>query len=51
MRASSRLIATALAVVVWIFAGYSVASGPAAFKAIAPVPLDASAGCAWQNPN
>jgi|APFre7841882590_1041340.scaffolds.fasta_scaffold329506_1 hypothetical protein len=51
MRITSRLFATAIAVAVWVYAGYSVASGPTAFKAIAPVALDAAVACAWRNLN
>jgi hypothetical protein len=43
MSAGSRLLATALAGIVWIFAGFSVASGPLASKAITPTVLDATA--------
>ena len=43
MSAGSRLLATVLAGIVWIFAGFSVASGPLASKAITPAVLDATA--------
>jgi hypothetical protein len=43
MSAGSRLLATVLAGIVWVFAGFSVASGPLASKAIAPAALDATA--------
>jgi hypothetical protein len=46
MRAASRLLATALAAIVWAFAGITVASGPLAPKAITPAALDAAASCA-----
>lgn len=36
MRAASRFLAAALAVVVWLFAGLSVASGTLVPKAITP---------------
>ena len=48
MRVTSRLIATAVAVVVWLIAGYAVASGPRAFKVIAPVAFGVNATCSWQ---
>jgi hypothetical protein len=43
MSAGSRFLATVLAGIVWVFAGFSVASGPLASKAIAPPVLDATA--------
>jgi len=43
MRLSSRYLATGLAVVVWLFAGYAVASRSLAQKAIAPAAFDAAA--------
>ena len=43
MSAGSRLRATVLAGIVWVFAGFSVASGPLASKAISPAVLDATA--------
>ena len=43
MRLSSRLWATSLAVVVWLFAGYAVASRSLAEKAITPAAFDATA--------
>jgi hypothetical protein len=45
MRAGSRVLATLLAGIVWIFAGYTVASGSLVPKAIAPAMLDAAATC------
>ena len=42
MSAGSRLLATVLAGIVWVFAGFSVASGPLASKAITPAVLDAT---------
>jgi hypothetical protein len=42
MSAGSRLLATMLAGIVWIFAGFSVASGALASKAITPAVLDAT---------
>lgn len=45
MSAGSRFLATVLAGIVWIFAGFSVASGPLAAKAITPTVLDAAAKC------
>jgi hypothetical protein len=46
MRAASRFLAAALAVVVWLFAGLSVASGTLVPKAITSSCLDATAA-AW----
>jgi len=43
MRASDKFWATSLAVVVWLFAGYAVASQTAAPTAIAPPAFDATA--------
>jgi hypothetical protein len=43
MRLSSRFWATSLAVVVWLFAGYAVASRSLAERAIAPAAFDATA--------
>jgi ABC-type anion transport system duplicated permease subunit len=43
MRVSSRILATVLAAVVWIYAGMSVASRPAAQQAITPSVLDVAA--------
>jgi hypothetical protein len=43
MSAGSRLLATVLAGIVWVFAGFSVASGSLASKAITPAVLDAAA--------
>ena len=43
MRRHDRFWATSLAVVVWMFAGYAVASGPVASTAITPPALDATA--------
>jgi len=45
MSAGSRFLATVLAGIVWIFAGFSVASGPLAAKAITPTVLDAAVKC------
>ena len=45
MNAGSRFLATVLAGIVWIFAGFSVASGPLAAKAITPKVLGAAAKC------
>jgi hypothetical protein len=45
MHAASRLLATALAAIVWAFAGITVASGSLAPKAITPAALDAAAVC------
>jgi hypothetical protein len=42
MSAGSRVLATVLAGIVWIFAGFSVASGPLTSKAITPADLDAT---------
>jgi hypothetical protein len=41
MRKSDRVCATVLAVIVWLIAGYAVASRPAALQAITPPALDA----------
>jgi hypothetical protein len=46
MRVSSRILATVLAAIVWIYAGMSVASRPAAQQAITPSVLDVAASCA-----
>ena len=43
MRASDRFWATSLAAVVWLLAGYAVASGPEALTAISPPAFDATA--------
>jgi hypothetical protein len=43
MGAGSRILATVLAGIVWIFAGFSVASGTQASKAITPAVLDTTA--------
>jgi hypothetical protein len=43
MSAGSRLLATVLAGIAWVIAGFSVASGPLASKAITPAMLDATA--------
>ncbi len=45
MHAGSRLAATVLAGIVWIYAGLSVASGPLAHEAITPAVLHAAAKC------
>jgi hypothetical protein len=45
MRAGSRILATIVAGIVWVFAGLSVASGPLATKAITPAVLDVAAAC------
>jgi hypothetical protein len=45
MSAGSRFLATVLAGIVWVFAGFSVASGPLATKAITPAALGAAAKC------
>ena len=41
MKTSDRFWATALAVVVWLVAGFAVASRPVALQAITPPALDA----------
>jgi hypothetical protein len=46
MNVWSRFLATALAGIVWMFAGFSVASGPLAAKAITPAVLGVAAKCA-----
>jgi hypothetical protein len=43
MSAGSRFLATVLAGIVWVFAGFSVASGPLASKAITPAVPDVAA--------
>lgn len=45
MTPGSRLIATALAGIAWVYAGLSIASGPLMHKAIAPAVLYAAAKC------
>jgi poly(3-hydroxybutyrate) depolymerase len=45
MSAGSRILATIIAGIVWIFAGLSVASGPLATQAITPAVLDVAASC------
>jgi hypothetical protein len=45
MRPLNRFIATVVAVAVWAAAGYAVASGPQAYKAIAPAVPDVAAVC------
>ncbi len=46
MRAANRFLAAALAVVVWLFAGWSVASGTFTPSASTPPPIGATAS-AW----
>lgn len=43
MSAGSRFLATVLAGIVWVFAGFTVASGPLVTKAITPTVLGAAA--------
>jgi hypothetical protein len=50
MRKSDRICATALAVVVWLIAGYAVASRPVALQAITPPVLDAPLSVAGTRP-
>jgi hypothetical protein len=45
MRNASRLVATAVAAVVWILAGLSVASGPLATSASIAAELGATTSC------
>ena len=45
MRSASRLVATAVAAIVWILAGVSVASGPLGTSASIAAKLDAKASC------
>ena len=45
MRSASRLVATAVAAVVWILAGLSVASGPLATSASIATKLGANSSC------
>ena len=45
MSAGSRFLATVLAGIVWVFAGFSVASGPLVTKAITPTVLGVAANC------
>jgi hypothetical protein len=45
MRAASKAVGVILASAVWLFAGFTVASGSQAPKAITPVSLDATAAC------
>ncbi len=45
MSAASRLLATLIAGIVWTIAGFTVASGPLATKAITPAVLGAAAKC------
>ena len=45
MRSASRLVATAVAAIVWILAGVSVASGPLATSASIATKLGAKASC------
>ncbi len=46
MSAGSRFLATVLAGIVWVFAGFTVASGPLVTKAITPTVLGAAANSA-----
>jgi len=46
MRSSDRIWATSLAVIVWLFAGYAVASRATAPQAIRPCALGATAAVA-----
>ena len=46
MRTTDRFLAITLAVIVWLFAGYAVASRPVALQAITPPALDAHASVA-----
>jgi hypothetical protein len=43
MRSSDKFIAIGLAVIVWLVAGYALASRPSALQAITPPALDAGA--------
>ena len=45
MSAGSRFLATVLAGIVWVIAGFTVASGPLVTKAITPTVLGAAANC------
>jgi hypothetical protein len=45
MSLGSRLLAVALAGIVWIYTGFAVASGPLAAKAITPAVLGAAVKC------
>jgi hypothetical protein len=45
MSAGSRFLATVLAGIVWVFAVFSIASGPLVTKAITPTVLGAAANC------
>jgi hypothetical protein len=45
MGARSRFAATFIAGIVWIYAGFSVASGSLVHKAITPAALDAAVKC------
>jgi hypothetical protein len=46
MSAGSRFLATVLAGIVWVFAGFTVAPRPLVTKAITPTVLGAAANCA-----
>jgi hypothetical protein len=52
MRKSDRVCATVLAVIVWLVAGFTVASRPVAQQAITPSALDAhpskAGGSGWR---
>jgi hypothetical protein len=45
MSSASRFLAVVLAGIVWIFAGFTIASGPLAAKAITPAVLGAAVKC------
>jgi hypothetical protein len=45
MSAGSRFLATIVAGIVWIYAGFMIASGPLVTKAITPTVLGAASKC------
>ena len=45
MCAWDRVIATVVAVIVWAFAGYAIASGPTESGVVAPTVLNATVAC------
>jgi hypothetical protein len=46
MDAGSRVLATVLAVIAWIFTGLAIETGPLAAKTLAPAVVGAAAQCA-----
>jgi len=45
MRATDRVVATVIAVGVWVFAGFAIASSPWVARSAVTLPLAAAASC------